>query len=201
MEYNERVRLITMSLNSFLRQYQRPTHLDTDGSLIEIKTIAEEINNLISASSNQDALAERVETCFKSLRRNYTQRTWPTVAHFVKAMNEIHAASPAIEGRGGELKSPAQIAADRMNAGDAVGDGWIYGKGALALLEARLVSDDVMRRYRSAMYFLAKDAASKTSDGNNEAGKEYADKIEAKLIARHDRAVQEASDRRERMGQ
>lgn len=178
MDYSERIKLIITNLNAFLRQYQRPPHLDTDGSLIEVKAIAEEINNLISASSNQDALAERVEACFRSLRQNYTQRTWPTVAHFVKAMSEVQSKAAQIESADVETKSPEQIAADRMNAGEAVGDTWIYGRGALTLLKSGLVTQDVMRRYRSALYFSAKEVG----------GKDYAESFEARMLRRHEEA-------------
>lgn len=181
MDYQSRIRIITSRLNEFLRQYQKPTHLDNEAGLTEIRTITEEINNLISASSSPDDLAQKVDGCFRSIRQDYTQRTWPTPAHFVKGMKVVQARSsigadnaagrPSVA----QMKGPHEINADRMAAGDAVGDSWVYGRGAVELLREGMVTQDTLRKYRSALYFRAKEVG----------GPEYAAQIEEAMKARH----------------
>ena len=50
------------------------------------------------------------------------------------------------------------IVARRMQRGDAVGEGWLYGYLAVRLLATGLVDGETMRRYRSAAYFARKHA-------------------------------------------
>ena len=73
---------------------------------------------------------------------------------------------------------PIEATAARMNANDGVGDGWLYGRNAVDLLKSRLVGADVMRRYRSTLYFSLK--------------KVYGDRIavdmERRFIDRHEAA-------------
>jgi len=49
-------------------------------------------------------------------------------------------------------KTPEQIIGERMTAGEAVGEGWLYGSLAVGLIAARLVDQDTMTRYRSAAF-------------------------------------------------
>lgn len=177
MDFQARVMAISSKLNTFLRQYQPPPNLDNEGRLAEIRATAEEINFLISASSNQESLAARVDDCFRQIRRTYSQRTWPTTSHFVKAME---ATSRAVQTPvSSEPLDDLKIIAAKMSAGEAVGDGWLFGRNAVRLLRSGLVTTDQVRKYRSALFFSARDVG----------GKEYADRIEAELIERHDAGV------------
>lgn len=49
------------------------------------------------------------------------------------------------------------ITANRMNAGEVVGEGYLYGSDAVELGVRGLVDKDTMRKYRSAAYFKRKD--------------------------------------------
>ncbi|MGR3524864.1 MAG: hypothetical protein ACU0CT_02555 [Paracoccaceae bacterium] len=71
--------------------------------------------------------------------------------------------------------NPMEIAAHRMNEGEAVGDEWLYGQNAARLIASGLVPADTMRKYRSALYFAAKD----------DCGADIAKTMEAGWLARH----------------
>lgn len=181
MDYEARMRLITGMVNTFLgRRYQTPSHLDAEGKLATIRDMAEEINAHISASSNQSALVERVEACFKALRKSYTQRAWPTPAHFSQAISEANKVVRQLTGEtpSGDARSPDEISAERIKAGELVGDEWVYGRNCVKLLREGLVTQAELRRYRTALYFSAKQIG----------GKEYADAMEAGWIERHEAA-------------
>ena len=49
------------------------------------------------------------------------------------------------------MKTSMQIAADRINAGEVVGDHWIAGVGAEALLEAGLVTQTQIDGYKRGL--------------------------------------------------
>jgi hypothetical protein len=70
---------------------------------------------------------------------------------------------------------PIEVNAKRMNAGEAVGDGYLYGRDAVTLLRGNHVSLDVMTKYRSALFFSAKDVW----------GEELALRAEARWKAKH----------------
>ena len=77
-----------------------------------------------------------------------------------------------------DAKSVARYAADRISAGEAVSDAWLYGPIAVEIERSGLVGADIMRKYRSALYFSAKDLH----------GEETARDTERAWVARHEAA-------------
>ena len=143
MHYQDRIRTAASLITDFLRQYQRPSHLDNDAALREISAIAEEVNALASTSLSQDEFKARIIEACRHIRQTYTQRAWPMPAHFIKAMEAVAAkvsrSAPA-SAKVTSFPSATQIAAQRIIQGEPVGDGWLYGKLALQLLNDGLVS-------------------------------------------------------------
>lgn len=129
--------------------------MDDSSALVEVSAIVEDINSLIPAGAAEGEVVETVDSCAKAVRRSYTSRTWPSPAHFVKAMQALGqtqygAPTP-------EPMDSAQIAGARMGEGKPVGEGWLYGVMACELIARGLVDQDTMRRYRSTAYFARKD--------------------------------------------
>jgi hypothetical protein len=48
---------------------------------------------------------------------------------------------------------PIEITARRIKAGESVGDAWLYGRNAVALLSLGGVSIDQLQSYRRALHF------------------------------------------------
>lgn len=103
-------------------------------------------------------------------------RYWPTEKQIAEAAKAIAPASGNRPREKGDTDE-ARIAADRMNAGEPVGEGWLYGTLACDMIERRLVDEPTMRKYRSKAYFHRKDVL----------GAEAADAWEADRKAMHDR--------------
>lgn len=82
---------------------------------------------------------------------------WPTEREIRDAAKAVGNIAPQVAVTV-EAKSDRQITADRMARGDAVGEGWLYGRAACELIRERLVDQETMGRYRSAA-FLARKAA------------------------------------------
>lgn len=87
-------------------------------------------------------------------------RAWPTVNELgAVCRNLTRDKARSMQGAAGdEPRSDVEIIADKMNAGQAVGVGWIWGRGAVELAASRLVSEAVMTRYRSGLFFGDRDA-------------------------------------------
>ena len=77
-----------------------------------------------------------------------------------------------------EIPKYLEIAAKRMNTGDAVAEGFLYGIRAIELEAARLVPEATLRHYRSGWFFNLKQTY----------GEEVALKKEANAQRRHEQA-------------
>lgn len=182
MDYNSRVRLITAQINEFLRLYKRPDHLDNDTALAEMREMAEEINLLIPSTSSQGDLEEQTRRAFRNIRQTYKGRSWPTVSHIVDAMN---VAAKVAKVKPVETKVDAgwrpdtmQIMADRMRTGEAVGEGYLYGRNAVELINAGMVDRETLQSYRTGLYMAAKEVY----------GEEVANSMQDNWISRHEHA-------------
>lgn len=182
MDYNQRVRSITAQINDFLRLYKRPDHLDEDTALAEMREMAEEINLLIPSTSSQGDLEEQTRRAFRNIRQTYKGRSWPTVSHIVDAMN---VAAKVVKLKPVETKVDAglrpdtmQIMADRMRTGEAVGEGYLYGRSAVELINAGMVDRETLQSYRMGLYMAAKDVY----------GEEVANSMKDNWIKRHEHA-------------
>tara|TARA_R100001369_G_scaffold16867_4_gene31985 strand:- start:1361 stop:1984 length:624 start_codon:yes stop_codon:yes gene_type:complete len=113
---------------------------------------------------------------------DYQMKTsaWPTVAEIGAACSNQNKARILSNPLSAEPFSldPVKIAAKRMNAGESVGDAWLYGRNSLDLMATGLVTGDTLRRYRSALYFSAKDTY----------GEGKAKRMEAEWLLRHGKA-------------
>ena len=122
------------------------------------------------------------------LRQTYTQRAGPMPAHFIKAMeavaNKVNKAAAA-DAKVATFDSPQQIAAKRIIEGEQVGDGWLYGRLALGLLNDGLVSEVEIDRYRQALRRSAERAY----------GADQAASMFASLEQRHRDAIEVAEGR------
>ena len=154
MHYQDRIKAAAIIITDFLRQYQRPPHLDNEAALREISAIAEEVNGLSPTTLSPDEFKGRVMDACRILRQTYTQRAWPMPAHFIKAMEAVAAKvnkAAAADAKVATFDSAQQIAAQRIIEGEPVGDGWLYGRLALDLLRDGLVSEAEIDRYRQAL--------------------------------------------------
>lgn len=152
MQFQDRVKLITANLNDFLRLYKRPDHLDQNGALIEMREMAEEMNGLMPTSFGPEDLAGRVNEALRRVRQTYKGRGWPTVSHMVDAMNATaRTAVAVVDGAAPKWRlDPLEIAARRINEGEAVGDEWLYGRNALLLTRTGRVTGQKLQEYRDS---------------------------------------------------
>lgn len=102
-------------------------------------------------------------------------RAWPNAGEIKSAAMAVRGPSSKRISEGDEI-NPLEVYGKRMEAGEAVPQGCLYGRMALDLLGGGHVTQDLLRKYRSAWYFMLK----------GQYGEEYARQKEAEAIALHE---------------
>lgn len=83
---------------------------------------------------------------------------WPGEKQIKPAAQQASKDAPKMRDEtGGPDMRPIAVAARRMQAGEAVGEAFLYGRMAVEMIAERLVDQDTMQRYRSGA-FLARKA-------------------------------------------
>lgn len=166
---------LTAKLKSYLDRRTPP-----QGIANNLEAQKNELAALMSTLSRyapRDGLQEWWAKFETVLGENARTRAWPTE-------NEIATAGKEVRGpREPSSSEPyvfdgVEVNASRMNAGEAVGDSWLFGRQAVALERSGLVTKATMRQYRSGLYFRLKEVY----------GEQEAKRMEADLIARHEAA-------------
>jgi hypothetical protein len=89
--------------------------------------------------------------------------------------------------------SPAAITARKMQTGGEVGEGWLWGIGAVELAARKLIDEATMRRYRSGAFLARRQAYGEAAALRWEAEKK-AEHEAAKEVWRHRKADRQQRD-------
>lgn len=176
LDFPSRVALITQGVTRFLRQYRQPEHLTDEAALAVVRTIAEAVNARISSSFNRDALVDAVDKTCREVAASYRGKEWPVPAHFVAAIPKRDHTEQADS----EWKlDPAKIAARRIQAGEPVGEGWLWGSLAHQMMARDFgVTERDLEPYRRAHAAKLRETY----------GAQAAERMLAHLTARHEAA-------------
>lgn len=175
---NSNKTVLAEKFNSFLDRYTPPRHM-VENEVAQL----EEVNSLFKAfvllapSDGCDQWADRV---LDRLAMSLKTRAWPNSYEVRKAAEaEVAAkASPRRVSAEDQDAVALQRTAARMEQGEPVGEGWIYGIRAHELLRAGLVTEEVLTAYRENWF-----------KGNKAVwGEEKALQRQAEALARHERA-------------
>ncbi len=103
-----------------------------------------------------------LDDVLRNLAENMTTRSWPAPGELAKACKAK--ASPSDRPKAEDWKvDEYEAVSKRMRAGEAVGEGYLYGRQAVELIKRGLVDKDTMMKYRSAAYFHRKDTHGQAS--------------------------------------
>ena len=103
---------------------------------------------------------------------------WPSEKAVIAACKVASESMPKMRDATGWVLDPEAIAARKMNAGEPVGENWLYGQDACRIIAKGLITEETMRAYRSGAFLARKSV-------NGEAA---ALAWEASAKARHDDA-------------
>ncbi len=144
-------------LTHWLDRYAPPLHLRD-----KPKAAQDEVEALLRALTKFAPHTEYqafVRQVFESLEQSLKGRVWPTIAEIGAACSNTRKEA-ARTGQASPLVEPddaARTIADKMGRGEAVGEGWLWGIGAVELAARGLIGEETMRRYRSAAFFARRD--------------------------------------------
>jgi hypothetical protein len=161
--------------NSYLDRYSPPRHLANP------KAQQAEVDALLMAIlgyAPQMGYGEWLDRVCRELDRNAKTRAWPIVSEVNAACRAVTVARDTANRPAAPMASDVTLAAKAMNAGEAVGDHWLFGRRCVELIRTGEVMQDTLRRYRSAWYFHLKDTY----------GEVEARRMEAEALARHEAA-------------
>jgi hypothetical protein len=102
-------------------------------------------------------------------------QAWPTVAEIGAVCVNIAKDKPKGGAAVEVVFDSYQIYAARMERGEGVPEGFIFGREAVELIKRGMLSEDTLRRYRSGWFFNAKDVY----------GEEEAKRMEAEMLKKH----------------
>ena len=166
---------IRSRLHRFLERKSMPRRLEGKPAAMD-----DEIGALVAATARNaprgaDALAEWWPA-FEASLGEMCGGMWPTEKEISDAGRK-HVRTVRSEAADTDM-SPAAINARRMERGEAVGEHFLWGSGAVEMIAWRMVSREVIEKYRSAWFFGLVEVY----------GEDRAREIESKAKARHEAA-------------
>lgn len=184
---NIRTETIAKIFQSWLKRYSPPRMMadDAETQKAERDTLLRVLLHF-APQADYDSWTHRA---LDKLEYQMKTRAWPTKGELGSVCSNLRkdgAASGAIPASDWVL-DPVKIAAKRMNAGDGVGDDWLYGVLCVRLMAAGEVSQDTLRKYRSSYFFSLKDSL-----GDEAAARS----IEAEKLEKHKAAEEMDRDNR-----
>jgi hypothetical protein len=142
---------IASRLSRYLNRRQAPRRLEgkPQAETDEIRALSAAVQR--HAPRSADHLAAWWPAFEASLGEISTGGLWPTEREIKDAAASSRQALPKSAGATAETDH-YQIAAARMEAGQPVGEGWLYGREACELIRRGLVTREVMTAYRSGAF-------------------------------------------------
>jgi len=138
---------------ALLRRYSKPERLSEDQARLEVTDMVTDINGRIPTAINDASLDTIFGAISKEVRRRHGAQHWPTVKVLLAATRDaVDATAKAIapiEAR--EEFDPLAVVASRIAEGRAVSDTYLYGRGALDLIDRGLVTEEQLEPSRKGL--------------------------------------------------
>lgn len=148
---------ISQLLTRWLDRYSCPSHLREKPTAAQAE--AEALAAVLTRFAPQSDYQPFVSRVFSTLDFQMKTRAWPTVAELGAICAAVRKdTAKAIGPDDAADMRPEAITARAMKAGRPVGESWLYGRQAVAMIAAGLIDRETMSRYRSGA-FLARKAA------------------------------------------
>lgn len=147
---------IARTFNRWLDRYSPPTSMKDKPQAVQDE--ADTLLRVLLRFAPQEGYEGWINRALDKLEYQMKTRAWPTKGELGAVCSNLRKdeamrAAPVTQ----EVKSDLDIVAGRINNGDPVGDGWLYGKNALDLVASGKVSETQLRSYRSALFFSMRD--------------------------------------------
>ena len=175
-----RTDVIRRDLGRWLDRYSPPQAMKDNARAIQDE--AEALLRVLLKFAPREGYDTWVSDALDRCAFTMKTRAWPTVGELGAACSNLR--KEGSHGHSGPavawVADPVEINAKRINAGEAVGDEWLYGRRCVEILRSGRVTTDQIRRYRSAFFFAMKEVY----------GEAEALRREAEYKAKHAAAVE-----------
>jgi len=142
--------------NEWLDRYAPPRFIADKPQAMQDE--ADVLLRIVARHAPTEGYAEWLDGVLRALTEGMQARTWPTGGEVSKACMKANTFSGKASRAAPEwILDPMEVSASRINAGEAVGDGWLYGRRCVELLRSGRVTQEQVNRCRSALFFSFKD--------------------------------------------
>lgn len=146
---------IGQRLGKWLERYAAPTHLRDKPDAIQAE--AESLARILCKMAPQDEYVPFLNRVFDGLDSQMKSRFWPTSAEIGSVCANLRRQPKASDdGDNAPTLDPMEIISRRMQRGDPVGEGHLYGIAAVELIAAGKVTEQTMKAYRSGAFMARK---------------------------------------------
>lgn len=160
MTYEQRKRAIFEFLyrdpGGLLHRYRLPDHLSDDAIRDEVNLLVEDINGLIPTGYTDADFKLLMPEINGAIRRRHGAQGWPPAKVFIAATEDAVEATSKKKAAAEPTREfsldPFEIASRRMQAGEPVGEAYLWGRQSVELIAKGLVDQTTMEGYRNDAY-------------------------------------------------
>jgi hypothetical protein len=144
MRFDQRKSAALAEVKIFLSNFASPRGLSLEAQAVHIKGISDAFARKLPVTEAAQ-FSENIEKTFTSIRDTHKGYAWPVQSEFVDAMPKNFRAAPKIETfKSNILAGRARL----MNAGEAVGESFVWGVNSWPLVSSGLIDRATLDNYR-----------------------------------------------------
>lgn len=173
MTYDERFTVILGELIKMMEGYAEPKHLNTQKKKEdEARNIVRMINQKFPNDTTEDHIRGTMDRAMLKLKETHKSRTWPTAADIAAAVSKSMTSGSATVAA---TRSYDHLEANalRMKANQPVGDGYIFGRNAVEMLQRNLITEELRQHYRKSYIHGLKEVYGEEKAANMVRGLDY----------------------------
>lgn len=168
---------LSEAFNAFLARYSPPRHMQASPETMQAE--ADALFRVVMKFAPSTDYENWLDAVLEQLAYQMKTRAWPTVHEVGSSARNISRSRSEASPKHTEVTlNKFDIMAGKVREGLPVGDGYLYGKMAVEMVEGGYILETELTRHRSALFFGMRDAW----------GEERALEKEAELKRRHETA-------------
>ena len=149
MDYSERTTLIGAWVQKTLSKYDMPGTFTKDRAREEMNNLVEDINSELPGNLKPDDFTRTFDKMNISIRKKNPGRSWPTTKIFMAAVKDSVSINKMLNQSSSVTKfDPDHIAAKRIKTAQPVAESYINGKGYQRLIDANLIDQEDIEKYK-----------------------------------------------------
>lgn len=149
LDYSERTRMIGEWVQRILSQYDMPGTFTKDRARTEMNNLVEDINSELPGGLKGEDFTRTFDKMNIYIRKKNPGRSWPTIKVFMSAVKDSVTINKMISQSSSVTKfDPDHIAAKRIKTAQPVAESYISGKGYQRLIEANLIDQEDIEKYK-----------------------------------------------------